>query len=261
MTASLPPVPPACTDDALAPATAASSAPVGQGLEALGPDELLPLLKIRQELTPRAQQVPLGSWFLTSDPVGHATCREVVLLGVTKERSFELPDADDARPAVVARIRRTTGVEVPEAWDGPVCASHDAARPEAQGGLPALAEACAACPMARWRTDASGRRLQDCAPRFRVALFDRFADHACRYLARGLAYGPTQDWLAALDVACRRHGLPAFAFGTLVYTRGVRRGDREVHVPVFGVPYPIDDAALVVRLLAERHRLFSGEAP
>lgn len=223
------------------------------GMEAFGAEDLrLPQLKLRQEETERAERVPPGSWFVTSDPEGHALSRGVVLLEMRKERSLLLArDSLAPRRAQVARIARETGVTVPIDHEGPVCFSRDRVTPADHSGTWALSERCATCPMARWRT-VDGRRTQDCAESYRLLLWDEGEETACVYHARGAAIPVVKDLLTSLRVATRRLGVPACGFRMGLSARLVRSLEGSYYLPSFTRPYPHSDP-LVWRRYAEIH--------
>lgn len=219
--------------------------PPGSGLEELGPADLrLPQLRLRQPRTLHADRVPEGSWFATDDPSVHSLGRDLVVLDVRKERSLLLPFGRGAAArAVAARIQEKTGVEVPADWEGPVCSSLDRVRPVVLDGLPPLAAACAACPMARWRTE-RGRRRQDCAESYRLVLLDLVTGRPCVFFARGAAIRPTRELLTALRTQCERHRRPAWAFSVFALSRRVEGPDGPYHVPVFGPPFAVEPSQL-----------------
>jgi hypothetical protein len=227
--------------------------PPPAGHEELGHEDVrIPQLKIRQELTRNAERVPEGSLFVTSDPGSHSLGRELVLLDVRKERSLLLPYfGGEAADALVARILELTGVIVPPGWDGPVCFSRDRVRPVEQEEVEPLADECAACPMARWRT-VRGRRLQDCAESYRALFYDLATGMPVAFFARGSAIRPTRDLLTNLQVACRREARPAYAYTVELITKRIERPDGSYHVPVFGLPQPIEDSDEIARLAAIR---------
>lgn len=227
---------------------------VGAGLEEFGEEDLrIPQLKLRQAQTKNAERVPDGSWFVTSDLECHARSRELVFLEMRKERSLLLPYAGgDAADAMIRRIEEQTGVEVPADWEGPVCFSRDRVRPVAQEGIAPLAEDCASCPMACWRT-VRGRRTQDCAESYRLLFFDLATQLPCVLYARGSAIRPTRDLLTNLQVASRRFKLPACGFTVEVGTKKIDSVDGTYFVPVFGRPQPVEDREEIAKYAGIRH--------
>ena len=213
---------------------------VGAGLEGFGADDVrIPQLKIRQAQTKNAEGVPEGHWFLTSDLEGASPARNVVFLEMKKERSLLLPYAGgDAADAMIHRIHEKTGVRVPADWKGPVCYSRDRIQPTPQDGIDLLCVYCDDCPMARWRT-VRGRRIQDCGEFYRILLYDLESQLPAVYYAHGSAIRPTRDLLTNLQVACRRHKLPAYGFSFSIATKRPDEKDSSYHVPVFGRPVPL----------------------
>jgi len=198
---------------------------------------------IRLRIVPKnADEVPDGTWFLTSDLEGASDSREVVFLEMRKERSLLLPyGGGDAADAAIHRIHQQTGVDVPQSWEGPVCYSRDRVTPVQQEGIEVLASACKGCPMSRWRS-VRGRRIQDCAESYRILLYDLEAQLPVVFYARGSAIRPTRDLLTNLQVACRRRKLPAYGFSFVISTKKRDTSDGTYHVPVFGRPVPLEDA-------------------
>lgn len=255
---TLPPAP--ALEFGKTPPPAAPTPHTGAGLEELGPRDLgLPQLKIRQPLTPNADGVPEGSYFVTADPAFHSIGRDVVVLEVRKERSLMLPYAGGpSLEAVVQRIAQRTGVEVPLDWDdGPVCFSHDRVRPVELEGLPVLSDTCADCPMNRWRT-VKGRRSQDCAESYRLLAYDVVTQRPCVFYARGSAIRPTRELLAQLQSLCERHQRPAYGFGVYMLTRRVEGTDGPYFVPVFQGTYLLEDSAQISFYAAVRQKLASA---
>ncbi|HBP23611.1 MAG TPA: hypothetical protein DEA08_38265 [Planctomycetes bacterium] len=225
------------------PEPEADAMAVGAGLEEFGADDVrIPQLKIRQAQTKNADDVPEGTWFLTSDLEGASTTREVVFLEMRKERSLLLPyGGGDAADAAIHRIHQQTGVEVPQGWEGPVCFSRDRVQPVQQEGIEVLASDCKRCPMSRWRS-VRGRRIQDCGESYRILFYDLEAQIPAVFYARGSAIRPTRDLLTNLQVACRRRKLPAYGFSFVISTKKRDTNDGTYHVPVFGRPIQIEDA-------------------
>lgn len=233
--------------------------PAVEGLETFDHGDVrLPILKLRQPQTPGAQLVPEGAWFVSTDHELHSPLREIVVLSLGKERSMLLPfGGGDAADELIARISKKTGVDVPIDWQGPVCFSRDRVTPVEQEGIERLAKDCASCPMNGWRT-LHGRRLQDCGESYRVLVYDRTASRPAFYFARGSAIKPFRDLLNQLQLECRRHDRPSFAYSALWSTRQVDSEDGlHYYVPVFSRPYPIEDLGEVA-FLASVARCYRG---
>lgn len=227
----------------------------GAGLEQLLPGDLrLPLLKLKQPWTPFASRVPEGSWFLTSDEEGHALSRGLVLLEARRERALLLPvhAGENAVAAACQRIEEETGIDVPPNWEGPVCWSRDLVRPVQQEGIPTLSEACASCPMSRWRTTPRGRRFQDCRECYRLLFWDMAADLPCVLYARGGGLRTAGELLTQLQVACHREELPAWGFVFGLSAKRLEGESGPYYVPVFSRPYPTTQTQAIERFAAVR---------
>jgi hypothetical protein len=221
-----------------------------------------------QAQTRDASGVTHGHWFLAGDLEGGAPERELILLELRKERSLMLPyGGGAAAEAMVQRIYTVTDgrVNVPDAWEGPVCYSRDRKLPVLQldtngsKAIETVSETCEACEMARWRS-IRGRRMQECGESYRIDMLDVSTQMPVTYYARGAAIKPVRNLLTGLKAASYQHRRPAYGFTFVASAKEIEREDGTYYEPAFSRPRLIEDPDTIASACATRLGVMAASA-
>lgn len=239
----------AVSSDAMPVATTREQPTAVEGLEEIDQTDMaVPWLVLKQGMTKDAEGVEEGHWFVRGDQETATAAASLVILAISKGRSFMLP-IDSEKAASKLDALEAEGHTVPDDIKGPVCASDDRKVPRIPRSAEAvqpLAEKCKSCQWGKWRRVRGGANVQDCRENYRLLCFDVELGQPVAIRIKGAGIQPLKGALTTIQMQGRRLSLPLWGFATtLSSTQEQSRDGTPYYKAKFSRPKPLEDADLV----------------